>query len=346
MRIQQGLWLTVGVMLAWQSIFVCATRAADTENAKVSKDAPPAIKALMITGGCCHDYPKQKEILAKGISARARVEWKIVHVNTKKRDVKVPLYQQKDWAKGYDVVVHNECFGGVTDVKFVEGIAKAHYDGVACVIIHCSVHSYRNAKTDEWRKCVGMSSFSHEKHRPVLVKNLKPDHPIMKGFPAEWQTPNGELYKESKLWPNAVALGNAFGKDTKKNHTCIWVNTYGKGKVFATTLGHHNETMSHDVYQDLVTRGLLWSVGKLNDDGKPAKGYEVAANAKSKSPFVVRQFGKRQIIIGTADSIAKAKATHQKNCQCGNDTLGKHFVSVHQQQRPDAQEQADSPDLR
>jgi len=32
---------------------------------------PRPIKALMITGGCCHDYPQQKEILAKAISARA-----------------------------------------------------------------------------------------------------------------------------------------------------------------------------------------------------------------------------------------------------------------------------------
>ena len=307
---------------------------------------PAAIKALMITGGCCHDYPKQKEILAKAISARARVEWKIIHVDTKSSNVKVELYKQKDWAKGYDVVVHNECFGGVTDVSFVEGIAKAHADGVACVIIHCAVHSYRRAKTDEWRKVVGMSSFSHEKHRAVLVKNVKADHPIMKGFPKEWKTPNGELYKTAKLWPNTVVLGTAYGKDTKKDHTCIWVNTYGKGRVFATTLGHHNETMNHATYQDLVTRGLLWSVGKLTEDGKPAKGYEVAFNSKPTEPVVIRQFGKRKIIIGTASSLAKASAQHQKDCNCKNVGLGKHAPSVHLNKKPVAARQADSPDLR
>ena len=33
----------------------------------------------MVTGGCCHDYEAQKKILSEGISARANVEWTIVH---------------------------------------------------------------------------------------------------------------------------------------------------------------------------------------------------------------------------------------------------------------------------
>ena len=53
----------------------------------------------------------------------------------------------------------------------------------------------------------------------------------------------------------------------------IWLNKYGQGQVFATTLGHSNATMQDPVYLDLVTRGLLWSCGKLDDGGKPTKGY-------------------------------------------------------------------------
>ena len=42
-------------------------------------DAPKPLRALMVTGGCCHDYANQKKILSEGISARANVEWSIVH---------------------------------------------------------------------------------------------------------------------------------------------------------------------------------------------------------------------------------------------------------------------------
>ena len=53
----------------------------------------------------------------------------------------------------------------------------------------------------------------------------------------------------------------------------VWTNTYGKAKIFATTMGHNNRTMADSVYLDLVTRGLLWAVGKLGPDGTPVAGY-------------------------------------------------------------------------
>jgi type 1 glutamine amidotransferase len=232
------------------------------------------LKALMVTGGCCHDYENQKRILSEGTSKRANVEWTIVHEGGDTRDHKVSIYSKPDWAKGYDIVLHNECFGYVEDVEFVESIAKAHFDGVPAVMLHCSTHSYRMAKTDEWRKAIGQKSMSHEKNRDLKVINLKPEHPVMKGFPMEWLNPKDELYKNEVLYEHFVPLAKAWGEDTQKDHNCIWVNTYGKGKVFGTTLGHNNATMQSDVYLDLVTRGLLWACDKLDENGKPKRGYE------------------------------------------------------------------------
>lgn len=51
------------------------------------------------------------------------------------------------------------------------------------------------------------------------------------------------------------------------------MNTYGKARVFGTTLGHSNQTMQREVYLDVVARGLLWACNKLDDDGKPKAGY-------------------------------------------------------------------------
>jgi uncharacterized protein len=241
-------------------------------------DTPKPIRALMVCGGCCHDYENQKRILSEGISKRANVVWTIVHegIPTKEDDgrkYRVSIYEKDGWANGYDVVLHNECFGFVDDNAFVERITKPHFEGLPAVVLHCSTHSYRKATTDEWRKLIGQSSFSHETRRDLDVKLLKPDHVVMKGFPAEWHDAQDELYKNEKLWPNFIPLAEAYGVDTKKDHACIWVNTYGKGKVFGTTLGHTNETMQSDVYLDLVTRGLLWATGHLNDDGTPATGF-------------------------------------------------------------------------
>ena len=233
------------------------------------------LKLLMVTGGSSHDYDNQKIILSEGIAARANVVWTIAHEGGKDRNQKLPVFQKANWAAGYDAIVHNQCFGGVVDVPFIEGIARAHAEGTPAVIIHCSTHSYRNAKTDAWRKVVGVSSFSHEKHRPLTVRNLAAAHPVMQGFPKAWKTPAGELYKIEKLWPNCQPLATAFGVDTQKDHVCVWTNHHGKGRVFGTTIGHHNTTMREKIYLDLVTRGLLWACAKLRDDGTPQAGYGV-----------------------------------------------------------------------
>ena len=236
------------------------------------------LKVLMVCGGCCHDYAQQKLILSEGISSRANVEFTIVHEDAEdkkfEREHKVSIYEKADWAKGYDVVLHNECFGKVTDNDFVNRIAKPNFDGVPAVMLHCSAHSYRMAETDEWRKCVGQKSMSHEKNRDMKVINVALQHPVMKGFPAEWLNPKDELYKNEILYPNFVGLAKAWGEETQQDHFVVWVNTYGAGKVFGTTMGHGNDTMSSPVFLDLVTRGLLWSCGKLDDNGKPLPGYE------------------------------------------------------------------------
>ncbi len=240
---------------------------------------PKPLRVLLVAGGCCHDYEKQKKILADGLTARANVEITTVHEGTD-REHKVALYEKADWSNGYDVVVHDECFGAVTDDAFVERITAPHTAGLPAVMLHCSTHTYRAAKTDEWRRTLGISSFSHETRRDFTVKNLKPDHPIMKGFPMEWPDAQDELYKNEKLWPGMVPLAQAHGQETQKDHFVIWLNTSGKERVFSTTLGHGNETVQSDTYLGLVTRGLLWACGKLGPDGKPTAGYGPAQNSR------------------------------------------------------------------
>ena len=242
------------------------------------------IRALLITGGCCHDYNKQKIIIPEGVSARANVVWTVVQEGGNSTNHRISLYDKADWADGYDVIVHNECFADVNDPAFIENVLKAHRDGTGAVVIHCMMHTFRALKADDWHEFLGVTSTHHGAQHPLDVKNLQPANPIMKTFPAMWTTGNEELYAIDKLWPHATALAQAPDKkkdkdtgawvDTPKQNTVAWVNTYGKGRVFGTTLAHNNATMSHTNYLDMLTRGILWTVGKLGEDGKPLPGYE------------------------------------------------------------------------
>jgi uncharacterized protein (TIGR03067 family) len=231
------------------------------------------IRALMISGGCCHDYEGQDKILSEGISKRARVEWTIVRdAGQTGTQHKISAYQKEDWAAGYDIVVHNECFSDEKELEWLERIVKPHRDGVPAVVIHCAMHCYR-APTNDWFRFVGVTSHGHGSHFAYPMTNVKPEHPIMKGFPAVWQTPKEELYNITSIEKSAIPLATGYSPETKKGEANVWVNTFGKGRVFGTTVGHYNHTMEQKVFLDLVTRGLLWAAGKLGDDGEPLSGY-------------------------------------------------------------------------
>ncbi|MFO0886255.1 MAG: hypothetical protein U0894_19100 [Pirellulales bacterium] len=95
------------------------------------------IKALLITGGCCHDYSKQKFIFAWGISARANVADNRA-TRGKHNNGQNSYYENDDWAKGYDIVVHNESVCRCCSPQSGRSrVLRPHRAGTPAVVIHC-----------------------------------------------------------------------------------------------------------------------------------------------------------------------------------------------------------------
>jgi type 1 glutamine amidotransferase len=243
------------------------------------------IRALLVAGGCCHDYEKQKDLLTRGLSRRANILWTIAYDANSTTYHKNPIYDQPDWARDFDVVVHDECSSDVRDMNVIESILRPHKNGLPAVVLHCGMHCYRTEGWNKkvatpWMQFTGLISTGHGPQLPIAVKFVDKEHAISKDL-GDWTTINEELYNNAsgKLEPTAHALAtgtqvyNLFpNKDDKKavkdgtaRSVVAWTNTYnGQTKVFATTLGHNNATVADPRYLDLVTRGLLWSLGKLD----------------------------------------------------------------------------------
>jgi type 1 glutamine amidotransferase len=228
----------------------------------ISAKAAEPIRALYITGGCCHEYTAQKKTLTEGIAARTDVVWTIEDKGeTDDKNIRFATFDKPDWNKGYDIVVYNMCSGKFTNVDYINKIAAVHREtGLPAIVMHCAIHTFREAKTDEWRKLLGVTSMRHEKQQPFDVTVVKPGNPIMKGFPIHWHDPMDEQYVTTNIWPNTISLATAIGhgKD-KATNTVVWANVYGKARVFGTTIGHLNSTMEKPEYLDMVTRGMLWA---------------------------------------------------------------------------------------
>lgn len=229
-------------------------------------EKPKAIRALLVVGGCCHDYNTQKLIISEGTAARVRIEWTIVHQGGTATNSRLPLYDgNPDWAKGYDIVIHNECFSDVKDPKYTETILKPHRDGTPAILIHCAMHCYRDG-TGEWFKFCGVTSHRHGGHYAFDITNKEPGHPVMKGFGDGWKTPKGELYWITELKDTAKALATGRNTEKKTDEICIWTNQYGKGRVLGTTIGHYNEELADPKFLDMLTRGILWATNKKESD--------------------------------------------------------------------------------
>jgi type 1 glutamine amidotransferase len=254
------------------------------------------LRVLIVAGGCCHDYANQKEFLKKGIEARVNATVEVAYDPTKSTKPLFELFKNPDWGKNYDVVVHDECAADITDQAYVANIVNAHKNGLPAVNLQCAMHSYRwgnyrepvkaGADNASWFEMLGLQSTGHGPQQPIAIAFTDKDSPIVKGL-ADWTTVNEELYNNVQiLTAKTLAKGTQKipeRKDKKGKVTpaqevtavVVWTNEFGpkKTRIFSTTIGHNNATVEDARYLDLVARGLLWSVGKLEADGKASAGF-------------------------------------------------------------------------
>ena len=223
-------------------------------------EPPRPLKVLLITGGCCHDYGKQKDLLKQGLEARANVKIDVIYSDDTSTKARFDIYQKPTWAEGYDAVIHDECTSDVKEIPYVQNILAAHKKGIPAVNLHCAMHCYRTG-TNDWFEFVGIQSTGHGPQQPIEVSYIDRDHPVAKPL-ENWKTINEELYNNVKVFDTARPL--ARGRQGDSDFVVTWVNEYGKTRVFSTTLGHNNDTVGDPRYLDLVTRGLLWSCDKLD----------------------------------------------------------------------------------
>jgi type 1 glutamine amidotransferase len=266
-------------------------------GATLAAEAGKPLDVLLVAGGCCHDYATQTRILKKGIEARVRARVEVAYNPDKSTKATFDVYAKDDWDKGYDVILHDECSADVTDREYIERILAAHRRGTPAVNIHCAMHSYRwgdfrkpllaGADNAGWYEMIGLQSTGHGPQHPIEVVLTERAHPITKPL-TDWTTIHEELYNSLQVLPTAKVLATGrqvmppkpkpgeaadpAAKPTEAVAPVVWTNEYGpnRTRIFSTSLGHNNDTVADDRYLDLVTRGLLWSAGRLGDDGSIA----------------------------------------------------------------------------
>lgn len=314
-------------------------RAADAAKPAAETAAAKKLKVLLVAGGCCHDYGVQKQILEQGLSARAPVEFTVVHEGDGITTQRHSVYEKPEWWKGYDLVIHDECSADVKDLAFIKNILAAHDEaGIPAVVLHCGMHNYRSEGFPKvvtpWFEFTGLQTTGHGAQLPIAISFVDKESPVTKGLD-DWKTINEELYNNiaGDVLPTAHALAKGkqtrtvyLKKDGKEDKTqpgkevtdetiVAWTNNYkGKTKVFATTIGHNNATVADARYLNLVARGLLWAAGR-SDDFK-ASDQNVDVKAIKPDPRPGKKEEKKTVDAGRGNGAITPVVARDGTC-CG-----------------------------
>jgi type 1 glutamine amidotransferase len=231
----------------------------------------PKIQALIITGQNGHDWRSTTPVLRSVLEQTGRFE---VRVTEEFRGA------GPETLAPYDVVVLNYYESRKPELRWGERADTALMNfvrgGKGLVVYHFSAAAFdgwtefEKMSAGNWRPNNGHHSARHD----FTVDIKDKDHPITRGLAASYPQANDELYANLKWQPEGTfhVLATAWDdhslyRPNEKqpipgkglNQPMLWTVDYGKGRMFATALGHDTDAMKSEVFRITLARGTEWA---------------------------------------------------------------------------------------
>lgn len=230
------------------------------------------IRVLILTGRNNHDWRATTPALRAILEAAGRFDVRVTEE---------PAGLNENSLRPYHVLVSNYCGPrwSAAAEEAVEGFVRG---GKGLVAVHAASYPFGSAEVlgekmtrtgvrqepwPAWGEMVGATwseqepRTGHGRRHVFRVEWEDAPHPVAAGM--EPFLISDELYHNFRLRPGIHVLASAYDDPklggTGRKEPLLWGNTYGRGRVFHTALGHDTDAMSAPGFAASFARGVEWA---------------------------------------------------------------------------------------
>jgi type 1 glutamine amidotransferase len=237
--------------------------------APISLWAQSRIQVLIVTGRDDHDWRGATPLMRQYLDAAGIFETRIAEEfrdagpeSLNRYDVAVLVYSNK---KPEDHWTERSKTALLDFVKSGKGLVVYHHSSTAF------------KEWPEYARMCGGNYYGKAQHSPVhdfTVDFVDRQHPITRGLAKSFRQTQDELYASMQMQPPGSyhVLATAWDDHTLyngkfktplpgpgANEPLLWTVQYGKGRVFATMIGHSAKAAQSRGFQVTFTRGVEWA---------------------------------------------------------------------------------------
>ncbi len=172
--------------------------------------------------------------------------------------------------------------GEKTSKEIIDGRKQALLDFVRSGkgIAGCHAASDSNYNWKEYGEMIGGYFDGHPWHTKISVSLEEPDHTLLKAFDGKSFEVTDEIYQFKDPYSrdnlrvlltldnNSVDANRGRRKD--RDFAIAWIRSYGKGRVFYSSLGHREEIYRNPAVMQFYLDGLQYALGDLPADATPS----------------------------------------------------------------------------